>query len=493
MSYLISKVLFNRKVGIFSALILTLSFGHVMMAKDIKADTACAFLTTVSIYYLLMYLKQNRNRYLYVSALVAGVGAATKYYSIFLLVPIFIAVISNWERFKFQIFLDKVKILAFCYVTFYAAFFICSPYNFLDPLGRETTFAPYFKIKAKIERQVDNNTNEISINDSSDSTENESRTRRHSISLTTIVLQYIDQLIEGFGWIYFALIIIGLTYLLFLQLDRTILFFILIPLIYITVSLIVHPYNISIRHQIVIYPLLAIMAGVSFSLILGKAISFNKIGYLIIFLLFIPAYFVVLHNIFLSQEDTRNLAKAWIEENIPSGSKIVTDMEQLNISPRKEYYENLIKKMQGNGKSQFTAHTKRYYELKIRSLSEKTYNIEYIRRPWWQKEEAESGIYYATTERDLDFGNPLKPVGVLPYEIYKKNGFEYVVTSSNKYSGFLENSNKAEKFPSFEEFYHELFKKGKLIKEFNPNLELNKFNPAADGRTSPTVKIFQIY
>ena len=492
MSYSISKVLFNRKVGIFSALILTLSFGHVMLAKDIKADTACAFFTIVSIYYLIMYLKQNRNRHLYVSALIAGVGAATKYYSSFLLVPIFLSVMSSWDRFKFKILFDKVKILSICYVTFYAAFFICSPYIFIDPLGRETTFSPYFKIKAKIDGSVDRNSNNKTMNISLNTIENESKAKVPNNKLTTIVWQYINQLIEGFGWIYFSLIVIGLFYLLIRPLDRTLLFFMLIPLIYITASIILHPYNISIRHQIVIYPLLAILAGVSFSFILGKAPSFYKVGYLLIVLLFIPAYVVILHNIFLSKEDTRNLAKAWIEENIPSGTKILTDMEQLNISPRKEYYENLIKKMQGNGKSQFTAHTNRYYDLKIRSLSDKTYNIEYIRRPWWQKKEAESGIYYATSERDLDFGNPLKPVGVLPYGIYKKNKFEYVVTSSNKYSGFLEKSDKAEKFPSFEAFYHELFKKGKLVKEFNPYWELKKFNPAADGRTSPTVKIFRI-
>jgi len=49
--YLTAKKMANRSAALIASLILCFSFGHVMVAKNIKADVPCAFFTLVSIYY----------------------------------------------------------------------------------------------------------------------------------------------------------------------------------------------------------------------------------------------------------------------------------------------------------------------------------------------------------------------------------------------------------------------------------------------------------
>ncbi len=81
-------------------------------------------------------------------------------------------------------------------------------------------------------------------------------------------------------------------------------------------------------------------------------------------------------------------------------------------------------------------------------------------------------------------GNPLKPVGVHPFEYYIQNGYEYVIVHSDKYRGFIKKDSKLSKnFPSFHQFYIDLFEKGHLLKEFVPEKSVFK---------GPVVKIYEI-
>ena len=59
-TYLTAAKLFDRKTGLLSALLLSLTFGHVMVAKDVKADTPCMFFTIVSAYFLVCH-QSNKN------------------------------------------------------------------------------------------------------------------------------------------------------------------------------------------------------------------------------------------------------------------------------------------------------------------------------------------------------------------------------------------------------------------------------------------------
>ena len=78
-----------------------------------------------------------------------------------------------------------------------------------------------------------------------------------------------------------------------------------------------------------------------------------------------------------------------------------------------------------------------------------------------------AGVHELTSEFDKDMGNPLRQVGVEDYNYYLKNNFDYAIVNSEAYSKFFKKNEMSRNFPSLARFYHELFKKGKLIKEFN--------------------------
>jgi hypothetical protein len=120
-------------------------------------------------------------------------------------------------------------------------------------------------------------------------------------------------------------------------------------------------------------------------------------------------------------------------------------------------------------KGQFTTHYDKYLQYRLEAIKNLvTYDLHEIRLPWWRSKEVQSGVHTLTTVYDKDMGNPLKPVGVEEYDYYPKNGFEYAVVHSDRYSSFLKaDSTNTKRYPSFSQFYKDLFEKGTIIKEFD--------------------------
>jgi hypothetical protein len=244
------------------------------------------------------------------------------------------------------------------------------------------------------------------------------------------------------------------------------------------------PGRSEIRHQIVIYPFIAIMASWGLSLILERENLSKIISWILISLLFLPLLEIVPYNLKISRKDTRTLAKEWIETNIPSGSKILIDEN----GPVLHFSENQIKQMiikaQGSDrKGQFTAHYDTYSKYRLIAARDLlTYDLYEIRKPWWREKEGESGSHLLETEYDKDMGNPLKPLGVEEYEHYLGNSFDFAVVNSYQYKRFFKNTTTSKEFPSFTKFYRQLFSRGTIIKEFSPR----------DGnRPGPEVKVFK--
>ena len=140
---------------------------------------------------------------------------------------------------------------------------------------------------------------------------------------------------------------------------------------------------------------------------------------------------------------------------------------------------------QADKQGQFTAHYAKYlkYQLLAARQARAAYTIAEIRFPWWREKEPEDG-QYKLTETDKDMGNPLRPLGVRTLDEYANDGYEYVIVSSQRYNPFfIESTHRYKYFPRFRVFYHELFKRGKLVKEFNPR---------DDNRPGPVIRIYRI-
>ena len=152
--YLIGERHFKKGTGIAGALLLTLSYGHIVASQNVKADMPAMFFVILSIFFLLNYSRDQKIGSLVWASVFAGVGTATKAYPIVMLVPITIGVISvNLHKSKELLsagLRKTVLLIGIALVMFILAYFICAPYNFIDPLGRKSTFSGFFLVKRKL-------------------------------------------------------------------------------------------------------------------------------------------------------------------------------------------------------------------------------------------------------------------------------------------------------------------------------------------------------
>lgn len=474
--YKIGEMCWNKKVGLYSEIFLVFSYGHVFGGQDVKADVPATFFTILSIFFLLRIVQNNFEVKDYVlTGVFAGLGTATKYYSILLLLCIFAASVYELYRKRDVIFIRKY---IYSFSFFWAAYFMASPFNFLDPLGRRATFGPIIRIFNKIfplkiptYPRLEGRQNFLWLN-------------YEDNYMVKSIWSYFDVLIstQGVGIILGILFICSAIYILHKHRLKA-LILLLFPVVFAAVSIIMNPSYAEPRHQLIIYPFFAVCAGV-FIFELGNILNSQvKAGLLLAVLLIWPASSIIQNNIFISRVDTRTLAKEWIESNIPAGSRIVLDEYTPILQMSRDNLERLYDSAKREDPTgQFTRGLEEYYQYQMTAVKGVSYDIIEIRHPWWQEKETQEGVYYATSEFDKDMGNPIRPVGVMPLPYYVEEGYEYLVTSSIKYNAYSKGPNRTG-FPSFARFYQDLNERATLIKEFNPE---------TDNRPGPVIRVFRL-
>ncbi len=475
--YRIGERFWSKQAGIYASLLLALCYGHIFSGQDVKADVPTTFFTVLSIYYLLRVCCEGfKSRDYILAGLFAGLGTASKYYSIALLPCILLIVMYEIiKNRKVNAFLKYLYSL----IAFWGIYFMVSPYNFLDPLGRRSTFKKIVQLWNTIvpwKFDLYKLQGERSAEFLADNYEGN--------YIGKSIFNYLDVFFsfEGVG------IVIGVIFMLSIILFlRNIsikkIALLSFPVLFSVVSIIINPSYTEPRHQLIIYPFLSVIAGVIIFEISGKLKNIKFVNIILGILLIFPLSSVIKNNVFMSRPDTRTVAKYWIEANIPSETRILVDESSVNISPDERYYKDMIERAIRYDKSQFTIHYGTLSRHSLMALPDTIYDISYIRFPWWRKREMQAGTYYATSDYDEDMGNPLKPVGVEEYEYYIRNGFKYAVVSSYKYDMFINGSKKSVRFPSYKKFYDELFERAVLIKEFNPE---------EHNTRGPTVKVLKI-
>src|SRR3989344_280196 len=133
----------------------------------------------------------------------------------------------------------------------------------------------------------------------------------------------------------FILSLFGYLFLFF-QNKRIFSLLIFIPLI--SPFLYYFLFHFEPRYILLFLPVLAIAAGFG----LDRIINFLRIksniiaGLISLIVIFLPLKNAVMFDKIISQTDTRNLAKNWIEENLPAGSKIITNSWEFNLIRNQE-------------------------------------------------------------------------------------------------------------------------------------------------------------
>jgi 4-amino-4-deoxy-L-arabinose transferase-like glycosyltransferase len=474
-TYLIGRDYWNKRTGLFASIFMAFIMGHVTSGQVVKADVPSAFFTVLSFFFIIKVYDTGQLKYYVLSGISAGLGMAMKYYAAPLVLTIFLAHVFHLKKENIPVLRNIINVSVVCFALgLMGAFFAASPYNFLDTLGRENTFIEPLKDLLDIGGK-----------------ETSEALRFVGVDVERFVL------IKSIGY-YFSVLtsvkamgiigsiaLVGMAFAIF-RISLKNIIILSFPLLFIVIANRTSPFYSEPRHMNVIYPFMTLFAAYFIGTVLERfkhnANMKRVVVAVMIIILVAPIYRIVQYDYLMNQPDTRTLAKEWIEANIPSRTKILIDEESVNLSPDEKYYQELLIRSKNYDRSQFTSHAKTLYAYSIKALPEITYDLTYIRFPWWQDKEKEAGVYYALSEKDKDMGNPLKPLGVEEYKYYQRNGFEYAIVISKKYMRFISDSHVSVRFPSFSKFYKDLFHNALLIKEFTP-----------DGHSSrgPVVKIFK--
>ncbi len=469
--YRIGERIFSRGAGIAGALVFAVIPGVIAASQDVKEDIPSMFFSALALLFLLRYLDDRRTSSLVGAAIAAGASAATKAYGLALLGPLVAVIFLGAGRPA----IGRGALLGLLAVgLFWVAHFALAPFSFLDPLGREATFG---RIGALIHRIF-----EMAGLTRTPAAPDEFLGRR--MGILPGFGDYIRVLASpsGLTWTLALLSLFGTVLLL---LRRTLSGFLLIgyTALFVVVSVVVHPGYAEARHQTPVDPALAVCCGVAL-VWFGRRLPRAATVILIVAALAVPIHAVVWRASEVSKEDTRNVAKRWIESSIPAGTTILADENGPPLlTSERELRRAMREARAGTQSSGMAEHYSTYVEIQMRAARESTaYDLSEIRRAWWRPSEPMAGTKYLDSEYDRDMGNPLRAVGVEPYDRYLERGFQYAVVHSGRYGDFREGSQAAKNWPSFAGFYAELFRRGALVREFTTE----------GGRyTGPTVRVYR--
>ncbi|MBP7146628.1 MAG: glycosyltransferase family 39 protein [Acidobacteria bacterium] len=457
--------------GVLAALLLALSSGIVISGQYALADVPTMFFTTAAFYFLLRFTDTPRLPWLALAAAAAGLGTATKYYPIVMLFPLLLAALWGGRR-AGGYDARRAGVLALAAIgAFWGAYFIGAPYNFLDPLGRHETFRWLDRLGEAVLGGARERPDDFIV---------------RQTTLGRAAWKYVAALLrqDGLGPAIGLLALVGLGRAF---VRRGIANWLILGFIasFAGLSILLFPGYPEARHQLTLYPLLALLAGSALQDLARRSASFRRAApYLLAFLLLQPVVYLAGRAESVSLPDTRNEAKAWIEANLPAGAKMLADENGPPLRMCRERLLELVERArQADPRGQFTAHFGTFVDIQLASVEGRVcYDLHEIRVAWWRDSEP-PGVHFVSTDYDRDMANPLKPVGVESLDYYERTGFEYAVVHSGAYRRFSAGKRDAAKRPAYHDLYAALFERAEPVAVFR-----------GDGRimNGPTVYVLRI-
>jgi hypothetical protein len=185
-----------------------------------------------------------------------------------------------------------------------------------------------------------------------------------------------------------------------------------------------------------------------------------------------------------SWPDTRTLALEWMEANIASGAKIVSDptwtvpqLRQNRASLTRSLDERaLSKNIESRPDSTQAAYGQyaRYQLAALERYAGPTYDLVYVQHEWWKTGESVPDLEVYPVWGSFE-GQ------VFSLQDLRSQGFQYAVVSSLKYAQYLREGGR-ERWPSYYAFYSALDEETRLLKEFSP-----------DGHTTgPVIRVYDL-
>lgn len=301
--YMIGKRAYGRRQGLIAALLLSFTFLHARDSHYAVNDVPLAFMACMALLYCIR-LMRSRSWWAYLGVGIAG-GLATsiKHTGVFLILPLFLAhVLSHHAGPPTSLakIVDRRVVIAL--LVFAVAYVLGTPYSLLD---HETFTRDVVKM---YERGV-HGYKGIQIDGASG------------------WVYYVKSLNWGMGYALLGLSLSGVLYAIYRHQEEDMVLVSYPLVLYLTMS---RQLMFFSRFIIPAIPMLTVFAG----RLLVDSVNWLPFrdrykgaatAVLAALILAQPAWSTIRHDILLTREDTRTLAREWVEENVPGGARIARE------------------------------------------------------------------------------------------------------------------------------------------------------------------------
>lgn len=473
-TYLIGRRAYDKRVGLVAAGLLAVMVAHVRSSHYVKADQLAACFGLFATLYILRLADTGRWRDYLLAGMFIGLGTGTKYIPVLLSIPLFVAHVVHWwpRETAWWKKLAGPRLWAAAGMVV-LAFFVSSPYNFLDSFWFRENVLPLlgfggasnmYKIRGPFGEQ----------------------------SIIERLWRWGRVIFggEALGPALATVGTLGVVVALVRRKRHDVVVLACIAVMWLGASALWHVYEAWLLNGL--YPYLCLGAAV---VVVGAVRwAAAKVGALqgregiviavAAMALAAPSAWrsaVWCHR--LALPETRTLACRWVEANLPPSSRMLVDEHGPQISPNPASLQPLLDRAREiESTTPFTHHLSKYYEYRICAARTPSFYINEISHLWWREAPPENGLVDISNPEDADFGNPVKLRGALPLREYVAQGYEYAVICGKDYGQYL-GTERGKRFKSVRKFYEDVMSQGTLLHEAAAS------NGACDG---PTVRVYRL-
>lgn len=457
-TYILAVRICGRRAGV-AALFVALSPALVRQAHYGLCDVPASCLILIALHALWCFAEEPTKQRLTIAGMATGLAIVMKYYVAWSVACSFIIAVAwaarnnHWSRQRFWGY------ILWGVVVSVGAFVLISPYTVLD-FRNFWADAVLFQLGTQI---------------------------GYGLKFTQMLSYYAKTLsTEGLGLPLIVAAFVGLAYTIHRRRSADI---ILISFVLPYLAVLLFQGRYQLNWVVTVLPVLSILAALALDLAWHALIHWQpKLWPMALFLLVILIWPLASRAYQTSWQfswpDTRSIAREWIETNIPSGTKILSD-PLWTVPQLRQNRESLLRYLDGRASAKGIENRPtstqevygQYAHYQLAALDRytgPTYDITYIQHEWWKSDEGAPDI-------DVYPVWGLFKGRVFSLDELRAQGFQYAVVSSLKYAQYLCEEGK-EKWPSYYELYSSLEEQCRLVKIFAPG----------PGISGPVIKLYDL-
>jgi len=448
-AYILGKNVFSKAVGIISAFFLALAFLHVRNSHYIYFDITMILFLILTYIFIYKFLETGLRRDYVLAGCFAGIAIAVKYNAALIIVPLIIGHLiyyfTNKNSGKIKVVNSKIILsLVFMVLTF----IVLNPFCIIDMKFFLNSFL----------------------------------SQAHSQTPQGFLYHLRHSLFQGLGVPLSVLCLIGFLYSFYKHSGKLVVFA-SFPLVYYLSTVIFSQQHA--RYVLPLVPFLLVLAAWFLeSIIFRESVPTTKAKILITVvsvMVVLPSGIKSVYSDYIfSKKDTRTLAKEWIEDKIPYGTKIAID-HPFHAPKLYQSKEQLEDKLNYVSKIKIVnVFGKRVLEKRLSPAQEKGIRLLISivgESPYYN-------LYFPIKEGTDPSSEFLFARPVIPFEFnyLRDNGIEYVVVT-----------NQGIPFDK-EKLFSELKEKGEIVARFTPYKDKErKFSVSNVTRTGGPLKSEELY